>query len=43
VIPPLPRYIFASCCNDPEHCANLKKNRTTRKKCLQNLSNSDIL
>jgi hypothetical protein len=25
VIPPLPRYIFASCCNDPEHCANLKK------------------
>jgi hypothetical protein len=24
VVPPLPRYIFASCCNDPSHCPNLK-------------------
>jgi hypothetical protein len=23
VVPPLPRYIFASCCNDPSHCPNL--------------------
>jgi hypothetical protein len=22
VIPPLPRYLFARCCNDPDHCIN---------------------
>ncbi len=24
VIPPLPKYIFAGCCSDPDHCVNLK-------------------
>jgi hypothetical protein len=24
VVPPQPRYVFAGCCNDPDHCANLK-------------------
>jgi hypothetical protein len=24
VVPPLPRYVFAGCCNDTGHCANLK-------------------
>jgi hypothetical protein len=22
IIPPLPRYLFAQCCNDPDHCTN---------------------
>jgi hypothetical protein len=22
IIPPLPRYLFARCCNDPDHCTN---------------------
>jgi hypothetical protein len=26
VIPPLPRYLFARCCNDPGHCTNANDN-----------------
>jgi hypothetical protein len=26
VLPPLPRYLFAGCCNDPGHCSNRREN-----------------
>ncbi len=25
ILPPLPRYLFASCCNDPGHCSNRRE------------------
>jgi hypothetical protein len=26
IIPPMPRYLFARCCNDPDHCTNANSN-----------------
>ncbi len=31
VILPLPRYIFAGCCSDPDHCVNLKNSEHKEK------------
>jgi hypothetical protein len=31
IIPPLPRYLFARCCNDPDHCTNATDTNFSRK------------
>jgi hypothetical protein len=30
-VPPLPRYIFSACCNNPHHCTNLSQDGTAEK------------
>jgi hypothetical protein len=31
IIPPLPRYLFARCCNDPDHCTNATDTNFSKK------------